>query len=148
MKNIIFIFALALYTTTAVGQEIFIKDGLAIGGYDPVAYFNNQKPVRGKPEFAWSWMGAKWQFASKANLEAFKSQPDKYSPQYGGYCAYGMSDGDGHKASTLPETFTIVDGKLYLNYNLKVKEIWLKDQSSRIDKANRNWPAQKSVPFD
>jgi hypothetical protein len=80
---------------------------------------------------------AKWLFATQADLDAFKGSPERYAPQYGGYCAYGTSQG--HKAPTKPETWTIVNDKLYFNYNPKVKEMWLKDQQALIEKADKNW---------
>jgi YHS domain-containing protein len=121
--------------------EVFTNDEGAIQGYDPVAYFKEGKPVKGKKEFSTLWNGAQWSFSSKQNLEAFKSNPAKYAPQYGGYCAYGTSEG--HKSPTQPDAFTIVNDKLYLNYNKDVKVMWSKDQKERIQKADENWPALK-----
>jgi len=138
------ILALAMLTTlslTAQQSEVFIKDGNAIRGYDPVAYFKEGKPVKGNEQFNFNWNDANWVFSSKQNLDSFKLAPGKYAPQYGGYCAYGVSED--HKAPTDPEAWTIVDGKLYLNYNPKVKEYWGKDRAKRIDDANRNWPLLK-----
>ncbi|WP_431215497.1 YHS domain-containing (seleno)protein [Puia sp. P3] len=84
---------------------------------------------------------AKWLFATRADLDAFKESPEHYTPQYGGYCAYGTAQG--HKAPTKPETWTIVNDKLYFNYNLKVKEAWMKDQQAFIEKADKSWPDLK-----
>jgi len=122
-------------------HEIFIKSNEAIQGYDPVAYFKESKPVQGKKEFSFQWKDATWLFSNAQNLATFKTDPEKYAPQFGGYCAYGMSEG--HKAPTDPEAWTIVDGKLYLNYNKDVREMWKKDQPARIAKAKENWPTVK-----
>ncbi|HEY6900870.1 MAG TPA: YHS domain-containing (seleno)protein, partial [Puia sp.] len=82
-----------------------------------------------------------WCFSSPKNLEAFKASPEKYAPQYGGYCAYGTSQG--HKAPTEVDTWTVLDGKLYFNYNQKVKAMWTKDQPALIKKADETWPTLK-----
>ncbi|RDB02939.1 YHS domain-containing (seleno)protein [Runella aurantiaca] len=122
-------------------SEIFVKDSVAVRGYDVVAYFTQSAPVKGDSEFVYVWKGGKWYFANRENQEAFKASPEKYAPQYGGYCAYGTADG--HKAPTDPDAWTVSDGKLYLNYNKKVMENWRKDQANFIDKANKNWPTVK-----
>jgi YHS domain-containing protein len=130
-------FLVACTSTAQKGAEIFQKDGLAIGGYDPVAFFTESKPVKGSANYKFTWKDASWQFASQANLDAFKAAPEKYAPQYGGYCAYGTADG--HKAPTQVDTWTVLDGKLYFNYNQKVKNLWDKDRPGYIEKANVNW---------
>jgi len=139
-----------LLTATAFAQQttdrrsdVFAPDHQAIRGYDPVAYFSGNKPVKGNPNFTYQWQDVTWSFASQANLDAFKANPAKYAPQYGGYCAYGLSEG--HKSPTDPDAFTIVDDKLYLNYNPKVKSLWTKDRDDRIKKADTNWPALKDT---
>lgn len=144
MKSFILISSFTLYSISLLGQEIFTKDDYAISGYDAVAYFKQQKAVEGKNDFIYEWNGAKWKFSSRENLDAFKSNPEKYAPQFGGYCAYGISDGDGHKSPTSPDAFTIVDGKLFLNYNLKVKELWNKNQADRIVVGEKNWKALRT----
>lgn len=122
--------------------EIFQKDGAAIRGFDPVAFFAENKPVKGDEKISYEWKGAQWLFSSGSNMERFKKDPEKYAPQYGGYCAYGMADG--HKAPTETDTWTIIDNKLYFNYNRKVKELWSKDTNGYIKKANANWPELKN----
>ncbi len=112
--------------------------GLALRGYDPVAYFEVGKPVRGKRDISVSNGGARYLFSSTANKEQFLLDPDKYLPEYGGYCAYGTAvnnkvDGD-------PKVWRIVGGKLYLNINRSVERTWRKDPKGYIRKANRNWP--------
>ena len=123
-------------------REVYIKSNVAIDGYDPVAYFKVAMPVKGRPEFSYKWKDALWYFFSKANLDDFKSDPEKFAPQFGGYCAYGMAEG--HKASTSPDAWTVVDDKLYLNYNKNVKDLWNKDRSGNIEKATKNWPSVKN----
>lgn len=122
-------------------SEIFVKDSVAVRGYDVVAYFTQSAPVKGNPAFVHVWRGGKWYFANRENREAFKAAPEKFAPQYGGYCAYGTADG--HKAPTDPEAWTVSDGKLYLNYSKKVMDTWRKDQTGFIDKADKNWPTVK-----
>jgi len=112
--------------------------GRAIKGYDPVAYFTQGAPVEGRKEFSAEWQGATWQFASAANREAFLSEPERYAPQYGGYCAYAVSQG--YTAKIEPEAWKIVDGKLYLNYSLGVQRQWEARQAEYIVAADRNWP--------
>lgn len=111
---------------------------LAIEGYDPVAYFTESKPVKGSKDYEWRWMEANWRFSSAENLEIFKLQPEKYAPQYGGYCAWAVSNGG--TAGIDPDQFTVYDDKLYLNYNAKIQEKWLADRDSRIDLADEVWP--------
>lgn len=122
-------------------KEIFVKSNQAIQGYDPVAYFKNLKPVKGKNEFSYNWKGENWHFATQENLDDFKANPEKFAPQFGGYCAYGVADG--HKAPTSPDAWTIFDGKLFLNYDTNVRDLWKKDMKVFIQQANKNWPAVK-----
>ncbi|GAB3505800.1 YHS domain-containing (seleno)protein [Emticicia fontis] len=142
MKNrlISVIAILLLFTGSIFAQEkaIYEKNGIAIGGYDPVAYFTESKPVEGNETFSFIWNDTKWLFSSQSNLDTFKANPTKYAPQFGGFCAFGVSEN--HKSPTDPNAWTIVDDKLYLNYSKKVKELWSKDIPTRIKKANDNWP--------
>ena len=114
------------------------SDGVAIEGYDPVAYFTDSKPVMGSSEYTYQWHGAVWRFASAQHRDAFAKSPESYAPQYGGYCAYGVSQG--HTASVDPAAWKIINGKLYLNYNREVQGLLLKDPAAEIEKADRNWP--------
>lgn len=135
----------AVLVVTFVGSckhkaaEVYSSSSRAIAGYDPVAYFREGSPVKGNEVFTYNWNDANWYFSSQQNLDSFKNSPEKYAPQYGGFCAYGCSNG--RKVSTDPNAWTIVDGKLYLNHNLEVKEKWVKDQKKRIEQADKNWPA-------
>ena len=97
----------------------------AINGYDSVAYFTKNAPVKGLDANTYEWNGAKWKFSTQANLELFKNNPEKYAPQYGGYCAYGVANDNLVKVE--PDQFTIYEGKLYLNYDAAVQKDWLKD---------------------
>ena len=106
----------------------------AINGYDTVAYFTENKPVKGQDSLVFDWKGAKWKFATQANLDLFKANPEKYAPQYGGYCAYGVAKGALVKVE--PEQFTVLDGKLYLNYDASVQKDWLKDRAGFIKAAD------------
>jgi YHS domain-containing protein len=115
-----------------------IFSSLAVSGYDPVAYFVEGRPVEGRKEFEFEWNGATWRFANADNLKAFAAGPEKYAPQYGGYCAWAVSQGG--TASTEPEVWRIVDGKLYLNYSKSVQRKWVQDIPGNIAKADHNWP--------
>ena len=111
----------------------------AVSGYDTVAYFTEHKPVKGSGKYTTDYMGAKWLFSSADNLNLFKANPEKYAPQYGGYCAWAVAQGD--TASADPRQWLIDNGKLYLNYDAAVKKKWLADKEKFIEKANQNWPA-------
>lgn len=113
--------------------------GLAIKGYDPVAYFTDGKPVEGSADFTFDWEGAKWRFASAGHRDSFAKDPARYAPQFGGYCAWAVSQG--YTADIDPEAWKIVDGKLYLNYSPKVQKKWEEDAAGNIAKAEANWPA-------
>ncbi|MGB2925516.1 MAG: YHS domain-containing (seleno)protein [Limnothrix sp.] len=114
------------------------RNGVAIKGTDPVAYFTQGKPVRGSASFTHSWNGATWHFSSAANRNLFAANPTKYAPQYGGYCAWAISQGS--TADIDPNAWKIVDGKLYLNLNRNIQNRWERDIPGFISKANLNWP--------
>jgi hypothetical protein len=120
-------------------EPLYRSDGLAVSGYDVVAYFNDGRPVEGRPEYATEWSGARWRFATAANRDAFVAGPTRYAPQYGGYCAYAVSKG--YTASADPIVWRIVDGRLYLNYSKSVQRLWEQDIPGHIANANGNWPA-------
>ena len=129
---------MALYAVNASAGEFFERNGVAISGYDLVAYFDEKRPVKGVPEFRAEFRGSTFQFISAAHRDAFAADPEKFSPQYGGYCAYGTAKG--YKAKIDPEAFTVVQGKLYLNYSDAVQTRWLSDIPGYIEKADVNWP--------
>ena len=114
------------------------RGGTALKGYDAVAYFTQSKPVKGSSQFSYEWMNAKWLFANAENRDKFAASPEQYVPQYGGYCAYAVSQG--HTAPVDPEAWRVVDGKLYLNYSKGVQKKWEQDRAGYIQKADQNWP--------
>ena len=113
--------------------------GRAIGGYDTVAYFTDGHPQPGSAQFSHEWMGATWLFASAAHRDAFAADPERYAPQFGGYCAFGVSKG--HAIKSHPEIWSIVDGKLYLNLGPGAQTRWQEDVPGNIIRASSNWPA-------
>ena len=134
-------FALAaVLATTAINARAgaFIEtNGVAIDGFDPVAYMSEKKAIKGSADFTHVFKGSVFRFKSAENRDVFSRNPQKFAPQYDGYCAFGVSRG--YKAVTSPDAFTVVDGKLYLNYNNEVKTMWSKDVPGLIDKADSNW---------
>jgi YHS domain-containing protein len=119
--------------------KVFTSWGKAIRGYDPVAYFTQHKPLEGSADFTHEWMGAEWRFANAANRDAFAKNPTKYAPQYGGYCAWAVSQG--YTASTDPEAWRIVNDKLYLNYSKSVQQQWIDGGIPKLIKqGDKNWP--------
>lgn len=119
-----------------VNKSLF---GVAIKGYDPVAYFVNAAPRKGVVDFEYEWRGAKWRFVSEENRDFFAKSPEQYAPQFGGYCAWSVSQGS--TAGIDPEAWKIVRGKLYLNSSREVHAKWEQDVPGNIRKANANWPA-------
>lgn len=113
------------------------RNGVAVSGYDVVAYFTDQKPLQGQEKFRATHGGATYWFASAEHLKTFQQAPQKYVPAYGGYCAYGVSKG--YRVGIDPAAWAIVDGKLYLNYSMKVQKTWNEDRSGYIKKAEVNW---------
>ncbi|MEM6580589.1 MAG: YHS domain-containing (seleno)protein [Pseudomonadota bacterium] len=111
--------------------------GVAIRGADTVAYFTQMQYVPGSDEFTTQWNGATWKFSSKDHLDLFIADPEKYAPQYGGYCAFGVAQD--YLVKIEPEAWSIVDGKLYLNYSVKVQEEWEEDIPGFIAQANKNF---------
>ena len=133
--------ALALTTHGAWAETpgIYAEDGIAVDGTDVVAYFTQNAPVAGNADITHDYMGTTWRFASVENRDAFAADPAAYAPQYGGYCAYAVSEG--YTASTIPEAWSIVDGKLYLNYSAGVKRRWEQDIPGRVAAADAKWPS-------
>lgn len=125
----------------ALAEQVFTSWGVAIRGTDPVAYFTEGRPVEGSSDFTADWNGAEWRFVSAENRDKFVATPEAYAPQYGGFCAWAVSQG--YTASTDPDAWRIVDGKLYLNYSLGVQKQWEGDIPGNISKADVNWPGLK-----
>ena len=111
----------------------------AVSGYDAVAYFTEGEPVKGDRDYQFEYLGANWYFSSQENLDLFKQAPEKYAPQYGGFCAWAVA-AKHDRAPGNPEYWAIVDGKLYLNYDQSVQEKWQQDIPGFIDEADRYWP--------
>jgi enamine deaminase RidA (YjgF/YER057c/UK114 family)/YHS domain-containing protein len=140
MRAIGFIALLAyLLMPAAWGEEA----RLAIGGYDAVAYFTDGKPVPGSTEFEYLWHGARWRFASAAHRDHFVKDPERYAPQYDGYCAMGVAWKDPHKDTVDPQAWAIVDGKLYLTHTTRGLDGWRQDADRNIKTADANWPIVK-----
>ncbi|MGB8816538.1 MAG: YHS domain-containing (seleno)protein [Rhizobiaceae bacterium] len=120
-------------------SEIFtgLVEGVGAGGFDVVSY-QAGTPVEGKPEFTTKWKGAEWRFASAENRDAFAAAPETYAPQFGGYCAFAVSKGATAKGD--PKVWTVVDKKLYFNFNEAVQTNWKEDIPGNISKAESNWP--------
>lgn len=155
MKQLITTFllsAIVTYSVSAQSTEVrkkqfnLDKSGLAIDGYDPVTYFTMSKAVEGKKDITLDYQGVVYRFATTADRDAFKANPAKYEPQYGGWCSYAMG-ANGEKVEIDPATFKIVDGKLYLFYNKffnNTLKTWNKDEMQLKAKADKNW--MKFVP--
>src|SRR5712692_7732970 len=141
MKRL-FLLALLLCSTSAFAQTKTLqnldKNGLAIQGYDPVAYFTQGKAVKGRPEFESKYNGARYLFASAEDKTTFDGSPAKYEPQFGGFCAYGASEG--HAAPVKPDAFMIVNGRLLFQYDQSVTKLFAKDPQGRLNQADKNWP--------
>ena len=137
----VLVISVSAQTAARKAQYNLAKSGLAIQGYDPVAYFVNSKAVEGKPEIATEYNGVTYRFATAKNKEAFTANPAKYEPQYGGWCAYAMGS-KGEKVEIDPQTYKIVDGKLFLFYNKLLTNtlpMWNKDEAHLKTDADRNW---------
>jgi YHS domain-containing protein len=138
IKIIAAVLAIAAFAGNAWAGEFYEKDGVVIKGYDPVAFFEDKKPVKGSPEHKAEYKGSVFHFSSKTNRDAFTANPAKYAPQYNGFCAFGAAGG--YKAAVDPAAFTVVNGKLYLNYNKDVRKQWSADIPGLVAKADKNWP--------
>ncbi len=138
--------ALIIAPVTALANDVtnFVEDGYAIKGTDPVAYFTEGKPVAGSKDYTAEYQGVTWLFSSAENRDKFEKDPARYAPQYGGWCATGVSFGV--KIPIQPEQWKIVDGKLYLNAHAGAQRHFLKDPKASIARANENWPDIKNTP--
>ncbi len=123
---------------TAVNAVNATEQGIAIRGYDSVAYFTDGKPMPGLPEHTVEWRGARWQFASAEHRDLFAGEPERYAPQFGGYCAWAAANDYVYVAD--PDVWYVHEGKLYLNYNLAVQQKWSADRPGNIRRAEANWP--------
>ena len=132
-----FLSAPALAADDEIYTSFFGNTGA--GGYDVVAYFSEAEPIKGTDTYSTEYKDAEWHFSSQENLDKFKQNPDMYVPQYGGYCAYAIASGS--FAGIEPEQFTVVNGKLYLNYNHDIQKTWKADRDNFIQIADKRWPA-------
>ena len=123
----------------ASAGAFYARDGVALAGFDPVAYFDDGRPVQGSPEHSATYKGSVFRFASQAHRDAFAADPARFAPQYDGFCAFGVAGG--YKAAIDPEAFTVVDDRLYLNYDRDVQQEWSTDIPGFVARADRNWPA-------
>lgn len=128
---------------TYMAQVVYIVGGIALGGTDTVAYFTDGKPVMGSQTYAAEWNGAAWHFANAENRDTFAAAPEKYAPQYGGFCAWAVAARK-KLYSTQPENWTIENGRLYLNYNDNIQKKWETDKQGFIAKGDLNWPALRA----
>lgn len=127
---------LTTFILHANGKDaVFNERGIALRGYDVVAFFTEKKAIKGNESYSYHFHGSKWKFTSKENKELFKTNPLKYLPQYNGYCAYGIGKG-GYLAPIDPHAFTIRNNKLYLNYSFKVGKRWNAKQDAYIQKGD------------
>jgi YHS domain-containing protein len=133
--------ALAFSAPASAGSSINTSyfDGVAIEGYDTVAYFMDGKAIKGSEDFAFDWLGATWYFANAEHRDLFAEKPVQYAPQYGGHCAMGTAFGES-TANIDPEAWSIVNGKLYLQYSKGGREAWEQDRADRIAAADQKWP--------
>lgn len=146
MKKVMLLFISFSFMQSCMAQKkaestFFSTTDGAIKGYDPVAYFTSSKPVKGKENIIYQWKDATWHFDSEANKQLFVANPEKYAPQYGGYCAYGWAKGYAVKIE--PDAWSIVNEKLYLNYDKNVQTDWDKDRQGYIKKADANYSKKK-----
>ena len=118
--------------------SINAANGVAVQGYDVVAYHAQRQAVKGSRAFTHAWRGVNWQFASAENRDRFSSSPEAFAPEFGGFCAYGVSRG--YAVDIDPQAFAVVDGRLYLNYSKGVQSTWNQDRAGYIEKARQNWP--------
>ncbi|MAS86782.1 MAG: YHS domain protein [Micavibrio sp.] len=119
-----------------------VFNDLAVSGYDTVAYFAQNKAVEGEKSISVDWQGAEWRFSSERNKQTFLNNPEKYAPQYGGYCAYALGAKD-DLVSSDPQSWTIVNGKLYLNYDKDIRDRWIENKDDFIAEADKNWVKYK-----
>jgi YHS domain-containing protein len=142
-KHLVWVIAsMAAATVFAASDKNVDAKSVALKGYDPVAYFVDGKPMQGAEKFMAKHDGATYYFASEKNRDAFVAKPEKFAPQYGGFCAYGAAKGG--KFETDPAAFTVVEGKLYLNKNASVQKLWSADVPGFIKQADMSWPQLKS----
>lgn len=140
MKRIMLVFVLMFSSAVFADDEIYTGffSNNAVGGYDTVSFFSQNGPIEGKSQYKTTYKGTTWLFSSAENLAKFTANPAKYAPQYGGYCAWAIG-AKNDLAPGKPKYWTIIDGKLYLNYSDSVQKDWLQDAPGFIAKGDKNW---------
>ncbi|PSL14540.1 YHS domain-containing (seleno)protein [Shimia abyssi] len=130
---------LTFFPGTAIAQkpEVF-QNPVAINAVDPIGYFEQSRPLAGSADHKVEWNGAEWNFSSERNASMFASDPETYAPVFGGYCAFAASRG--YLAPTIPEAWTIYEGKLYLNASLRAQDLWRQDIPGNIAAGLKSWP--------
>uniref|UniRef100_UPI00404896CD YHS domain-containing (seleno)protein n=1 Tax=Vibrio anguillarum TaxID=55601 RepID=UPI00404896CD len=141
MKRLLGLLLLLVSNVSLAEDEIYTSflSNKALSGYDTAAYFTRGEPIKGSSDFSTLYKNAQWYFSSKENLELFLNNPNQYAPQYGGYCAWAVSEKNDFAPGD-PNQWAIVDGKLYLNYDKKIKTLWDANQAVHIQQADKNWP--------
>ena len=140
IRTLFLMIGLSVAVSASADEAIYtgFLSNTAVDGYDTVAFFNQSKPVKGSSDFETTYQGATFKFSSAENLATFEANSEKYAPQYGGHCAWAVSQG--YTAKGDPNHWRIVDGKLYLNYNAAVQRDWEQDIPGFIKLADGNWP--------
>lgn len=147
ISSLIAVFMIGFSAFVSAGPDTETdKNGIILAGHDAVAYFTEGRPVEGSAEFTATYNDATYRFSSANNRDIFIANPAKYAPQYGGFCAYGMTFGK--KFEIDGKAFEIVDGKLYVNKNLSVYKAWKKDIPTHISQANEQWPTVENIAAD
>lgn len=138
----LFLLVLLLFSHSLwAADNVYNQNGVAVNGYDVVAYHTEADAVKGDSKFSHHWNNVNWHFSSKTNLKKFKQSPNRYAPQYGGYCAYAASKGS--LAPTDPQAWTVYKKKLYLNYSGVVRDTWKRNIDQYIEQADQNWQRLK-----
>jgi YHS domain-containing protein len=131
---------------SAHAGDFYETDGVAIGGYDPVAYFTQHNAVPGLASVTATDQGSTFRFASTANRDLFVADPAKYAPQYHGFCTFGVAEGA--KAPSNPAAFRVIDGKLYLQYSDAVTRRFDQSPAKYLQEAETNWPSVQNKPLE
>jgi YHS domain-containing protein len=141
MRRLGYVMFLVLAVASAFAEKTLVnvdEAGIALKGYDPVAYFTDNAPMKGQPQFSSRYKGATYYFASAEHKKTFDTNPAKYEPQFGGFCAYGVSKG--YTVKIEPDAFQVVDGRLLLQYDKSVREKFRQDTPGNLKRADSNWP--------
>ena len=140
LMGLLLVCSSVLFNVAWAKEPVYTRflSNVAVSGYDTVAYFTEGKPVKGDKAHKVEYQGASWYFKNAENRALFLSEPEKYAPQYGGYCAWAVAQNK--TASADPHQWSIVNSRLYLNYDAEIQARWAKDKDKLIQQANKNWP--------